>query len=251
MVLRPLDVQTPNRQPGPAWEAVERTQKCSSRDWWLISQPDHASLAGDLAARISWENIPSLDPEILEAIRLHDEGWAEFDRMPLSRAGRPLSFLDFQPADFLKAWRISINRAEESSAIGSLLVSSHFRRLGEFRLRLSADAASDIALVDDFLRAEKQRESRLTAAQGRSGQEIQILVDVLQFCDLLSLYLCSGSREEVEFPQIFQGQQVRAHYEDGLYRTHPGIFGGGASLGVTARKYSSCDRSSTISILLG
>src|SRR5205823_6182784 len=234
----------------PAWEAVARTQKQPSRAWWLIAQPDHADLAGDLAGRIEWESFPALDADVLEAIRLDDEGWAELDLTPSTRLDRPLSFLDIGPADFLKAWRGSIARAEESSAVGGLLVSSHFRRLGEFRLQSVIDSAQDEMLVKEFLLQENERESRLMASQRRSYEEVRGLVDALQFCDLLSLYLCCGSREEVEFPQVFQGQTIRAHYDGGLYRTVPSIFVSSASLGVTARRYASCNSSTTLLILL-
>src|SRR5213592_4535381 len=102
MVLRPMNPPPSGPRCVPAWEAVARTQKQTSPEWWLIAQPDHADLAGDLAERIRWKNFPALDAEVVEAIRLHDEGWAEFDFVPAARAGRPLSFLDIDPADFLK-----------------------------------------------------------------------------------------------------------------------------------------------------
>src|SRR5436190_1123591 len=158
MVLRPMDQLEVGATCAPAWEAVARSQKQPSRAWWLIAQPDHADLAGDLAARIQWESFPALDDDVLEAIRLHDEGWKE------------------------------------------------------------------------FLLQANERESRLMTSQQRSYEEVRGLVDALQFCDLLSLYLCCGSREEVEFPQVFQGQTIRARYDGGLYRAVPSIFVNGASL---------------------
>lgn len=250
MVLRPLNAPEPPGKFQPAWEAVARTQKRPSASWWLIAQPDHADLAGDLAERIRWRHFPALDAQVLDAIRLHDEGWAEFDLAPATREGRPISFLDVQPADFLKAWRVSIARAEQSSALGGLLVSSHFRRLAEFRLSSPCDQPQDRLLVEEFLREENAREMHLTAQEGRGEEEISALVDTLQFCDLLSLYLCCGSYEEVEFPQTFQGHTIRARYEDGLCRTTPALFGEGVSLGVTARKYPDCRESATLPILL-
>ena len=250
MVLRPFKTPPSTATLVPAWDAVARTQKQPDTTWWLIAQPDHADLAGDLAERIAWTHFPALDDELVEAIRLHDEGWAEFDMTPGTQDGRPLSFLDFLPADFLKAWRASIARAEESSVIGGLLVSWHFRRLGEFRLRSAGDSPHDRSLVDEFLRQENEREKRLTAQQSRNGEQIASLVDALQFCDLLSLYLCSGSREAVEFPQSFHRHTIRAKYENGLCRTSPTLFSDGVSLGVTARKCPSRNGSTTLPILL-
>jgi hypothetical protein len=250
MVLHAFEKPIPTDTRVPAWDAVARTQKQPSPAWWLIAQPDHADLAGDLAERIRWEHFPFLDAEVVEAIRLHDEGWREFDLNPAIRDGRPLSFLDLEPSDFLKAWRASIARAAESTAIGGLLVSWHFRRLAEFRLQSSSDDAHDNLLVEKFLREEYERESDLTARQSRRPEEVTALVDALQFCDLLSLYLCCGSQEEVAFPQSFQGHTIRAKYENELCRTTPALFADGVSLGVTARKYPDCVQSAILPILL-
>lgn len=249
MVLRPLE-SSANRACVPAWEAVARTQKQLNQAWWLIAQPDHADLAGDLAERIRWECFPSLDAEVVEAIRLHDEGWAEFDLKAVVRDGRPLSFLDIQPADFLRAWRGSIARAAASSAVGGLLVSWHFRRLGEFRLQSPDDDPHDKSLVEEFLRQEAERELQLAAQQSRALEDIPALVDALQFCDLLSLYLCCGSREEVVFPQKFQGRTIRAQYEKEMCRTTPALFPNGVSLGVTARRFPDRVESATLPFLL-
>ncbi len=42
--------------------------------------------------------------------------------------------------------------------------------------------------------------------------------DVLQFCDLLSLYLCCGSEESVEFPQRIgpKGETIKLQVKDGV-----------------------------------
>src|SRR5579864_8698938 len=134
-----------------AWEAVEKKQKQNADAWWLIAQPDHAALAGDLAASVSCSYFPKLEPDVLEAITLHDAGWAQFDRpheslasltsaknspAKASDSGRPLSFLDMSPADFVLAWSDSIERAQQSSPTGGLLVSQHFSRLAENRLAM-------------------------------------------------------------------------------------------------------------------
>lgn len=271
MVLYPLNTSldsagskfddgTSNAQPRPmhrnvvsAWEAVERKQKQDASAWWLIAQPDHAALAGDLAAGISCSHFPQLAPEVLEAITLHDAGWARFDRpqhiivsqsptqkLPAAENGnaaRPLSFLDMAPADFVRAWSDSIERAQESSSIGGILVSQHFSRLAENRLGMRADSPADIDKLKSFLSREAARQGRLAAQVGRHVEQVQLLVDVLQFCDLLSLYLCCGAREDVVFPQRFQGHAIVLRRDGDMCRTEPGVFGRGASLGVSGRRH--------------
>ena len=84
MVLHPIssgdpDASSRQSNSGSAWEVVEKQQKENAQEWWLIAQPDHAALAGDLAALLDAPSVPDLDEPLLRAISLHDSGWAQFD----------------------------------------------------------------------------------------------------------------------------------------------------------------------------
>jgi hypothetical protein len=66
MVLHPIssgESSAPGAPPSArsAWEAVELKQKEHAEHWWLIAQPDHAALAGDLAARLDPPFFPKLN----------------------------------------------------------------------------------------------------------------------------------------------------------------------------------------------
>jgi hypothetical protein len=243
MILYPLGGppnELPNEQsrPLPAWEAVERQQRRQASEWYLVAQPDHAALAGDLAARIKSPLFPPLSREVISAISLHDEGWAIFDNGEpiIGKHGRPLSFLEVQPTDFLQAWTGSIDRAEQDSGIGGIVVSEHFCRLGRSALERNLPA-EDAHKVTAFLDKEDIRQNRLARSHAHSREEIEGLTDILQFCDLLSLYVCCGSMESVEFPQKFSGQSLRLIRRADSSSMNPPIFGKGASLAVSARKY--------------
>jgi Protein of unknown function (DUF3891) len=235
-----------------AWEAVERKQKQGSEEWWLIAQPDHAALAGDLAALLDTPLIPKLDEPILRAISLHDSGWAHLDggergtghdleislrEPPVDANGKPLSFLEMTPEEFVIAWQESIQRASEVSNVGEFMVSEHFCRLARSRLESGKDEAPDRQRVKDFLAHEAKRQSELQSNQLRLEEQLPLLLDVLQFCDLLSLYLCCGAAEPVEFPQKFSGASVMLTRKGEMYELTPQLFGTGASLGVTARRF--------------
>jgi hypothetical protein len=254
MILNPQETPFPARgaEPLPAWHAVESRQKQPATVWWLIAQPDHAALAGDLARALDSPCLPPLDDQIMRAISLHDEGWREFDSQgPRVVNGRPLSFFEIPPLDFLPAWRESIQCAEAVAPIAGVLVSEHFCRLGRTALARSL-AAADEKRVQAFLAEESGRQTLLGARQSRTAAEIETLVDVLQFCDLLSLYLCTGSRDMIVFPQQFRGAQIHLRYEGELCRTDPPLFAGGISLAVPARKYpqTSGSSDSTLPFLL-
>ena len=250
MVLFPLSSASAETGPGkglsqanpvPAWGAVERQQKCEAKDWWLVTQADHAILAGDLAANISSPLFPKLDPHVVRAIALHDGGWAQFDSDGYADTikGRPRSFLEMAPLEFLSAWRDSIYIAENASPQGGIVVSGHFSRLAETRLQAASDAPDDTQRLQSFIANEGERRKRLATIDGCSREDIEILIiDVLQFCDLLSLYLCCGAPDNVEFPQRFCDRAIRIFRESEVLRTEPRVFGAGVSLGVQARRYS-------------
>lgn len=258
MVLHPLSfasVESPDdKEVMPAWDAVAQTQRASATAWCLVTQPDHAALAGDLASAIRAPDFPPRDAEVIHAITLHDAGWAASDNVMtprLNAGGRPLSFLEMGVPDFLLAWTISIERAEEVAPIGGFMVSEHFCRLGEMRLSMNLDGPVEREAIHQFLRAEGRRKERLAGRDRHSHAERAALVDALQFCDLLSLYLCCGAKHGVEFPQRFNQRRIRLWREGQEYRTQPALFGAGISLGVAARRYpASGEPAMTIPFLL-
>ena len=105
--------------------------------------------------------------------------------------------------EFLAAWKESIDTALSVSAAGGYMVSAHFLRLAEHRFKAADDSQPDRQRLESFLAGEQQRQKKLAAKQKRSVEELERLTDVLQFCDLLSLYVCCGATESVVFPEYF------------------------------------------------
>jgi hypothetical protein len=65
---------------------------------------------------------------------------------------------------------------------------------------------------------------------------LEQLVGVLQFCDLLSLYVCSGARDNAEFPQYF-GVKARLTVETGGYKLEPSLIESGSEFKVAALRH--------------
>jgi hypothetical protein len=231
---------------------VAERQKCRADQYWLISQPDHAHLSGELAANFVSERFPRITALAARAIAVHDAGWAIFPEesspaAPPSLAGdgRPLAFVEAAPAAFLRAWAGSIGQAEDVCPDGGIVVSRHFCALGNFRLRSGSGLSQDDRqLIGDFLERERQRQQRLIARCSCTAQELDSLLEVLQFCDLLSLYLCSGVPCAAEFSQPIADRPVQIFPSPGeeLYRLEPSPFQSDGSsrtlaLGVTAHHY--------------
>jgi hypothetical protein len=252
-VLRPMGGAEHPPACVPVWDAIHPTQKTRSPEYWLITQPDHAALSGAIAAALGPPLLPRLSPEVVQGIALHDDGWRPLDAQVRVADGKPLSFLDFGPLDFLPAWRASIESAETVAAIAGAIVSGHFWRLAKNRLEWGIDGAEDRKLVLDFLAAEDARQQQLLS--GYSRETFELLTDVLQFCDVLSLYLCCGATPDVEFPQKFGSAPIRLHREAArcsdqaaLCRFEPTPFTDGVDLAVIARRYPSERQPGTITL---
>ncbi len=271
MILRPLNPSFPAARRDEfisAWSAIQKIQNECRDEGWLITQPAHAALAGEIAQHLHW---PGLPPEAgkendhqpgaeamrkpgqaadddrvteddpgglwLRAISLHDSGWGPVDAAvirklqgsdlrsrgpqalrgagsPPARAAkpafiRPVSFINFPPAEALSAWIASIEICEAYAPIAGYMVSRHFCRLSEDRITggqppESAQAAgSSVPLAREhelfkaFVAGERARQQRLLPATGKAPAELEARVDQLQFCDVLSLYICSGAAENV------------------------------------------------------
>lgn len=257
MVLQPIGTKpcptlkwAPRPGALPAWVAIAERQKQCAESWWLVAQPDHAELSGDLAANFVSPLFPCVTPTIADAVRLHDAGWAIFPpeadpqvKPMIGDDWKPRSFIEFPPEDFLRAWTASIESAENACPEGGIMVSRHFCVLGQMRLKQQMDAEREAQLVRDFLAREAERQQRLMLKAGLTSERSDDLLKVLQFCDMLSLYLCCGADEEAEFPQKFGGKHVRLTRTGDLYVLSPSPFQvepeqpRTVALAVTARKY--------------
>ena len=236
---------------------IASSQKQLAEAYWLVTQPDHAALSGALAACMVAPGFPRVDPLLARAIALHDAGWAIFDcEASLTAApgvddrGKPISFLEIDPPRFLRAWTASIDRAESVCPAGGYIVSRHFCALGEGRLASAIDGPENTSRVRAFLEREAERHRRLLPQCALGPAELEALVLVLQFCDLLSLYLCCGARDAVEFPQPFTPGKVRIHRDNQAFVLRPSPFRAGdsdpeVSLGVEARRFPSATAAAT------
>jgi hypothetical protein len=255
MLLRPIEPPPPSTgEFVSAWPVIERRQKQEYESCWMITQPSHAALAGDIAARLRDPRIPKLEAELIRAIALHDAGWGMPDAQAIMRSrsnqgATPRSFLQTEVAEFLAAWSQSIDIVQPVSPAGGYMVSRHFSRLAEHRVTHGHDAGSDSKKLKKFLDHERQRQKKLAAKQSRSIDELEQLTDLLQFCDLLSLYICSGARENVEFPQYF-GVQARILAEAERYQLDPPLLDPGVQFSVAALRHPATREESSREIVV-
>jgi hypothetical protein len=212
MILRPLITEEPDPSgsghgPHPAWSVVERSQTPRMDECWLIPQPAHAALSGEIAAQLAPEHFPGITPEVIQAIALHDAGWGMPDAEGIQRSraatpknpAPPKSFIKFAPQEVLSIWTFSIDTTQKLSAVGGYIVSRHFAAIG--RAQVSHYDSKYAAFFARFEEQETRRQEKLLQKARTSAAELEPLVKALQFCDLLSLYIACGSLEDVTFPQ--------------------------------------------------
>ena len=110
-------------------------------EWWLITQPAHAELAGQMAAH--WGNDTFASPghfatsthpgrlkqEVLLAIAEHDNGWWEWEadpvRSPDNALPQGLAEVVANPEQGMERWRKGIPRLAANHPYASLLISDH------------------------------------------------------------------------------------------------------------------------------
>jgi hypothetical protein len=248
MILRPLDTP-PASSPDflPAWPIIEHIEKQKYASCWLITQPSHAALAGELAAECTFPQLPPVTPEILKAISLHDYGWSMFDAQAIqhSRSNpsfHPRSFIAIPVAQFLTAWQESIKMAQTVSPAGGFIVSRHFYRLAGPAIG-SEDDPEDRKALQLFLNNEDQRQKKLAAADSLPLEQLEALTDLLQFCDLLSLYICCGAQQNVILPQ-FLGTEVRITCKGEELKLDPPVVKPGSQFAVAALRHPAVKGSS-------
>jgi hypothetical protein len=234
MILRPLLPESesqPNDNVTQVWQLVSRMESSKADQYLLIGQPDHARISGEMASMFSADFLPRVDDAIAKAIGAHDAGWASFPferdlsgDPPLTDNGRPQHFMQVPLDESLSAWTGSIKTAGEISPLGEYMVSGHFSRIAKLRIQMEVDTQEDLSRLNNFIKEEEEAQERLGSRTGLQKQQLTEYVDLLQFADVLSLYLCCGSRDAAEFPQDFRGNRVQIRYEEGVYVTTPSIF---------------------------
>ena len=173
---------------------------------WLITQHDHARLAGQFARHLGNAAFarPAEFDSFVTAVSLHDAGWPLHDDAPtIDPAGRPLHVFDRPWNVALQVWGESVERAVAADPYAGLLVSIHTMRITQDLADRETPAAKFAILKFFHREIERQEQLRrqlgfrtdlplqfgLALAAGVSPREDQLAYAFrwLQACDLLSL----------------------------------------------------------------
>ena len=168
---------------------------------WLITQPEHAALAGRLAAQWGNERFllgPSAASLVRAATR-HDDGWTVLDGAPVIAAeeGRPAHFLEVPLADTVGPYGEGVDLIYEDDVHAGVLASLHWAGLYMSRWGVQDSPPVEHPLAREVVADQERRVAphlrELWAGNGlRSDFEGALWRDyeVLQALDLASLALC-------------------------------------------------------------
>ncbi|MCB1034616.1 MAG: DUF3891 family protein [Acidobacteria bacterium] len=168
----------------------------------LVTQPDHAHLAAEILSLWRADDLPRHPrrPELIFAVREHDNGWREPDAAPRVRpgGGAPMPFFEAPLELRTEIWYRGVDRFSQEHPWASLLILEH-------ALRLHRGERQDPDWQEFFSTLEERRRVLLEAAVetlGGSGAELSEDISrdyrFLELADLLSLAVCSGWQGEYE-----------------------------------------------------
>lgn len=185
----------------------------SESGYWLVTHPDHARLAGAIAAH--WGNDLFAAPEprehVLLGIDSHDDGWTVRDAKPsITRQGKPSAFSvelvgkysafeEIDLEDYLNVRERAVAEMASRDAYAALLISKHTYNLLTARADRATIAADQLPLLDAFLDRQRMLQAQLFAAirnnpaftpEQASEQAIEDHFRLLQACDNMSLLAC-------------------------------------------------------------
>jgi hypothetical protein len=160
----------------------------------LVTQPDHAHLAGELLALWHADGLPTHPrrAELLFAAREHDNGWREADAAPRwdAERGRPHDFITLPARDRIELWERGTCRFAAARPYAALLIARHALQL--FRGRRGEEEWDPfLGFLEDFARD-------LLAETGGSREELEADYRWIDLADLIALTACLGPREPLE-----------------------------------------------------
>lgn len=190
--------------------------KKQGQELLLMSQTDHAALAGRLAS--SWGNKQFEQPALKDAVVLattrHDDGWSQADARPLYNvdAKRPLHFHEIDAEDHIPLYRRGVLAVADDDPYAGLLVGMHWTGLYRGRWGLQSPKGGlkghdpgiselqEEAILEEEARWAKAKQSILTEFDRRSSWEAQLwhAYELLQVWDLLSLFVCMAPHDTDE-----------------------------------------------------
>lgn len=194
----------------------------------LVTQPDHAHLAGELLALWRAGDLPDHPrrADLLFAVREHDNGWREADAAPRwdPARGLPHDFMTLPRAERIEVWERGPCRFAAERPYAALLIARHALNLfGDRREEEDWDRLLDF--LEDF-------SAGLLAGTGATREELEADYPFVDLADLVSLTACTRRSE----PAVRHGLRIEPRPGDGELRLEPFPLAGTTTFRVPCRR---------------
>jgi hypothetical protein len=197
----------------------------------LITQPDHAHLAGRIMERcVPLANRPRRE-SIVHAIAEHDNGWAEPDAAPgVNADGAVADFVGAPPSVRQGVWPRGVARLAGDPYAAALVAQHAITVYDRYRSEPG---------WRDFFRGMENARGEMLASSGRPVSDLDADYPFLRLGDLISLVFCTADRTEQRLGDLtvrLSGERVVVS---------PDLFGGAevpfeiAARSIPARRYAS------------
>jgi hypothetical protein len=156
----------------------------------LITQPDHAALAGTIMAAWQSEGLPASPRRdlVLFATEHHDDGWQEMDRTPMvAPDGRLLDFITAPDEIRLGVWPRAVARFAERPYIAALIAQHALSIYEPYRGHAVRSAF--------FAEMRELRDAHLARAQPLTSTELAADYFFVGLGDTISLTFCNNWSE--------------------------------------------------------
>ncbi|MBD1370828.1 DUF3891 family protein [Hazenella sp. IB182357] len=169
----------------------------------VVEQHKHGLIAGELARHMSFTPVPL--NSVLYAIAQHDRGWQKLDEEMKwdEKKQMPYSFATYPQTPKIAAYTNGIAEVESVDAYAACLCSLFYATF--FKEKSDQEAIQ-------FRDREQERQLHLmTHMPKKDRDQLKTNLELLQFCDDLSLSLCFNPFGEAEHPWfkngiMFQGE---------------------------------------------
>jgi hypothetical protein len=166
----------------------------------LLTQPDHAALAGTLAERWGGGDFtpPSAHAALVCAAVHHDDGWYELDQRPAFNpdARRPAHFTEIPLSESVGPYGRGVESVYARDPLAGALCSMHWSGFSTSRWGAGGSHQADDRLAQEVIATQEARwMPALRTAWGNRGRRSEFdaqawhAYEVLQAVDLLSLGL--------------------------------------------------------------
>ncbi|SCY89829.1 Protein of unknown function [Paenibacillus polysaccharolyticus] len=164
-------------------------------DFVLTAQHEHGIVAGDMAShwKKKWLPHESHRDDLILAAKEHDRGWIDLDAAPLwnDYSQIPYSFRDFPLRPRFVFYRKGIEEVRQQNPYAGLLCSLMYTEL--FQKTLGANSEDDDDIRQYLQEEQLQQESwkkELGVNASELEEQLKNDVEIMLFCDQLSLFLC-------------------------------------------------------------